>query len=139
MFQSLAIHPWAYPALEVVHLIGVSLIIGNLLLLELRVFGRGVRLPVEELARLSLGLVLLGFGLVVASGLLMFATQAIDLLANRAFALKMGLIALAAGNAAAFHARQSLKKLDFLARVQMLVSTGLWLAVLASGRAIGYL
>jgi hypothetical protein len=139
MFQSLAAHPWAYPALEVIHLLGVSLIIGNLLLLELRLFGRSEQIPIEALARLSLALVAIGFGLVLISGLLMFATQALDLISNRAFLLKMLLIGLAAANAAAFHARQSLQRADRTARLQMLISTLLWIAVLASGRAIGYL
>jgi hypothetical protein len=34
-------HAWAYPALEVVHMLGIALLLGNLVLLELRVFGRG--------------------------------------------------------------------------------------------------
>ena len=139
MFQSLAAHPWAYPALEVIHLLGVSLIIGNLLLLELCLFGRSQQIPLEALARMSLALVAAGFGLVLASGLLMFATQALDLIANRAFLIKMLLIGLAAANAAVFHARQSLRRADRTARLQMLISSLLWIAVLASGRAIGYL
>ena len=139
MFQSLAAHPWAYPALEVIHLLGVSLIIGNLLLLEVRLFGRSPHIPLEALARLSLALVAAGFGLVLASGLLMFATQALDLISNRAFLVKMLLIGLAAANAAVFHARQSLRRADRTARLQMLISSLLWIAVLASGRAIGYL
>ncbi len=138
MLNGLATHPWAYPALEVVHLAGVALLLGNLVLLELRVFGLGADLPAAPLARLSLGLSLAGFGLAVGSGLLMFATQPQELLANRAFTLKMGLMLLAGCNAAFFHARGSLRLLDRSARVLMLLSTGLWLAVLACGRAIAY-
>ena len=55
--------PWAYPALEVIHIIGIGLLLGNLVLLELRVFGRGAALPVPDLARLSLTLVAIGFSL----------------------------------------------------------------------------
>jgi hypothetical protein len=46
MFLALKSHAWAYPMLEVTHILGISLLIGNLLLLELRIFGRGVTLPV---------------------------------------------------------------------------------------------
>jgi hypothetical protein len=67
--------PWAYPALEVLHIIGIGLLLGNLVLLELRVFGRGAALPVPELARLSLTVVAIGFSLAAASGVVMFATQ----------------------------------------------------------------
>ncbi|QKO22105.1 hypothetical protein [Rhodoferax sp. BAB1] len=139
MFTALLSSAWAYPALEVVHLSGIALLVGNLVLLELRVFGLGAALPVRELARLSLSLALAGFSLAAASGLLMFASQPVELLANRAFTLKMLLLLAAACNAGWFHGRGSLHKLDTLARVQMLLSTLIWLAVLVCGRWIAYL
>lgn len=138
MFQALATHALAYPALEVVHLVGIALLLGNLVLLESRVFGLGRDLPVQPLARLSLSLVALGFGLAVLSGVLMFATQPQELLANRAFTLKMGLLMVAGCNAAWFHTRGSLTLLDRTARVSMLLSTVIWLGVLACGRWIAY-
>lgn len=139
MSSALLSSAWAYPALEVVHLSGIALLFGNLVLLELRVFGLGAALPVRELARLSLGLALAGFSLAAASGLLMFASQPAELLANRAFTLKMLLLLAAACNAGWFHGRGSLHKLDGLARVQMMLSTLIWLAVLVCGRWIAYL
>lgn len=33
MFAPLISHPWAYPALEVVHILGIALLLGNLLVL----------------------------------------------------------------------------------------------------------
>ena len=138
MFADLKTHVWAYPALEVVHIVGIALLLGNLVLLELRVFGRGAALPVKDLARLSLSVALCGFGLAAASGLLMFATQPAELLSNRIFTSKMLLLMLAGCNAAWFHGRGSLARLDGLARAQMLASTVVWLAVAACGRWIAY-
>ncbi|MES2686438.1 MAG: hypothetical protein V4706_06410 [Pseudomonadota bacterium] len=138
MFESLRSHVWAYPALEVVHIIGIALLLGNLVLLELRVFGLGAALPVKALSRLSLGIALAGFSVVAASGLLMFASQPAELLANRAFTLKMLLLLTAGCNAAWFHGRGSLDKLDGLAKAQMAVSTLIWLAAVACGRWIAY-
>ena len=139
MLDGLQSHPWAYPVLEIVHIFGIALLLGNLVLLELRVFGRGALLPVQPLARLALGIALAGFGLAAGSGLLMFASQVGELLANRAFTLKMLLLFLAGCNAFWFHKRGSLALCDTLARVQMIVSTVIWLAVLACGRWIAYL
>lgn len=139
MFASLKTHVWAYPALEVVHIVGIALLLGNLVLLELRVFGRGAALPIQDLARLSLSVALCGFALAAASGLLMFATQPAELLSNRVFTLKMLLLMLAGCNAAWFHGRGSLVRLDGLARAQMLASTVVWLAVVVCGRWIAYL
>ena len=51
----------------------------------------------------------------------------------------MGLVALAGVNAAVFHARGGLDRLDRVARAQTVVSLGLWLAVIICGRWIAYL
>jgi hypothetical protein len=135
---SLQTSTWAYPVLEVVHLLGIALLLGNLVLLELRVFGWGAALPLPSLARLAITLACAGFGLAAASGLLMFATQAGELLANRAFTYKMLLLLAAACNAGWFHGRDSLRKQDGLARLQMVLSAVIWLAVLVCGRWIAY-
>lgn len=132
-------HPVAYPALEVVHLIGIALLLGNLVAFELRVLGAAPALPLQALARLSLGLALAGFVLIAGSGLLMFSSQPTELMANRAFVVKMGLVTLAGTNAALFHARGGLQKLDGLARGQTLLSLGLWIAVIICGRWIAYI
>lgn len=139
MFSALSAHPWAYPLLEVVHIWGIALVIGNLMALEVRVWGGAANLPVLPLARLSLVLVSIGFTLAAGSGLLMFATQAEELLTNRAFLIKMLLLMLAGSNAAWFHGRQSLQKLDLTARLLMLLSLVLWIGILLAGRWIAYL
>ena len=138
MFAALKSNVWAYPALEVVHIVAIGLLLGNLVLLELRVFGMGAALPVKPLARLSLGLAATGFFTAATSGLLMFASQPQELLANRIFTLKMLLLLVAACNAGLFHARDSLSKMDTLARVYVVISTLLWLSVVTCGRWIAY-
>ncbi len=139
LFGPLRTHPFAYPALEAIHIVGIALLLGNLVLLELRVWGFGKALPAKDLARLALLLVGGGFGIAAASGLLMFATQAGELLANRAFTLKMLLLTMAACNAAWFHGRDSLLKLDRIAKLQTMVSTLIWIAAIFCGRWIAYL
>lgn len=137
-FAPLRTHPFAYPALEALHIVGIALLLGNLVLLELRVWGWGKTLPAKDLARLALVLVGCGFGLAAASGLLMFASQAFELLANRAFVAKMLLLTLAACNAAWFHGRDSLAKLDTTAKIQSLASSLIWVAAIFCGRWIAY-
>ncbi len=135
---AIAEHPWAYPALEVVHIAGIALLLGNLVLLELRVWGLGRELPLAPLARLALSLSVIGFGLVAASGLLMFMAHPGEMLASQPFVIKLGLLMLAGTNAAAFHARGGLQRADALARVQTVFSLGLWLAAIIAGRWIAY-
>ena len=134
-----ASHPIAYPALEVVHITGIALLLGSLVLLDLRVWGLAADLPLRPLARLSLSVTLAGFGLLVCSGLMMFAAQPAELVSNRAFLVKLVLVQLAGLNAAWFHARDSLTRCDGLARAQTVLSTGLWLGAIICGRWIAYL
>ena len=134
----IATHPWAYPALEVVHIVGIALLLGNLAALELRVWGVAGELPLRPLARLSLTLAMAGFGLLAISGLAMFAAAPAELLVNRTFTVKIGLVLLAGLNAAAFHARGGLARGDGTARAQTVLSLGLWLAVIICGRWIAY-
>ena len=138
MFDWIASNPVAYPALEVVHIVGISLLLGSLLLFELRVWGAAPALPVVPLAKLALTLSMSGFALAAASGSMMFASQPMELLANRAFVLKMLLLMVVGTNAALFHARGGLHKLDAVARAQTALSLGLWLAVIICGRWIAY-
>lgn len=137
-FAWIASHPWLYPLLEALHVVGIALLLGSLVVFELRVWGLGASLPAPALARLALPLTLGGFGLAVLTGLLMFASQAADMLSNRIFVLKMTLLMVAGLNAAAFHSRGGLGKLDGVARAQACASLGLWLAVIICGRWIAY-
>lgn len=134
----LSAHAWAYPVLEIVHIVGIALLLGNLVLVELRVWGFGASLPLPALARLALRVSLLGFGIAAVSGLVMFSSQTDEFLANRSFLVKMSLLALAGVNAAVFHARGGLVKLDGTARAQTALSLGLWLGVIICGRWIAY-
>jgi len=138
MFEWIVASAYAYPLLEVLHIVGIALLVGNLALFEMRVWGFGSELPVPPLARLALRLSLLGFALIGASGLLMFAGQPAELLANNAFVVKMGLVLLAGLNALSFHARGGVALLDRIARIQTVVSMGLWMAVIICGRWIAY-
>jgi hypothetical protein len=137
-FPAIAEHPWAYPALEVLHIVGIALLLGNLVLVELRLWGAAPALPLRPLAQVALGVSVAGFGLVVVSGLVMFAAAPAELLASRTFLIKMGLLTAAGLNAAAFHARHGLDRQDALAKAQTLLSLGLWLAVIITGRFIAY-
>lgn len=137
-FSPIRTHPFAYPVLEIIHILGIALLVGNLILLEVRVWGRGQDLPIQSVARLSLTLALIGFTLASFSGLLMFAAQAADLLANRAFVIKMLLLVCAACNAAWFHGRGSLTLLDGIAKLQVTISMLIWIGVITAGRWIAY-
>jgi hypothetical protein len=138
LFAGLASHPWAYPALEAVHIVGIALLFGGLMVFELRVLGLGRGLPMPQLARITLIPALAGFLLCAATGLTMFATQPGELLSNTAFRIKLLLIGLAGANALWFHLRGGLAADGARGRAQCLLSLGFWLAVIICGRWIAY-
>ncbi|WP_157268556.1 hypothetical protein [Azohydromonas aeria] len=131
-------HPWAYPALETLHITGIALLLGSLVVFELRAWGAARELPAAALARLALRVSLAGFALVAVSGLLMFGSQPGELFANRFFVAKLALLAAAGLNAVLFHARGGVARLDAVARAQTALSLGLWLLVIICGRWIAY-
>ena len=130
---------WAFPLLEIVHIAAFATVIGSVMLVEMRVFGLRKVLPLPELGRLGMQVALAAFALAVASGSLLFLCDAAGYVANRAFAVKLGLIALAGTNMVVFHARGSLARPDAVAKAQCALSLLLWLGVISAGRLIGYL
>ena len=137
-FAWIATHPWLYPAIEAAHIVGIALLLGSLVLVELRVWGLGAALPLAPLARYGLTLTLAGFCVASATGLVLFISQPADLIANRIFLVKMALLMAAGLNAGLFHARGGFERLDGTARALTLVSLGLWLAIIICGRWIAY-
>ena len=81
-----------------------------------------------------------GFALAVVTGVLLFAVRASRYVTMTPFLLKMGLLVLALANVVAFHRmlRRAGDRTVAL-RLSALASLTLWIGVLASGRAIGFL
>ena len=130
---------WAFPLLEIVHIAAIAAMVGSVLMIEMRVFGLRKALPLVELGQLGAGIAISAFAVIVASGSLLFLTDPVSYIANPAFAIKLGLIAIAAINMVAFHARGSLARPDAIAKAQAALSLLLWLGVIGAGRMIAYI
>lgn len=135
-----------YPIVEIVHLIGIALLVGSIVCLDLRLMGLRLKLPASIAAQHLLPVTIAGFSLAVASGALLFVTEAASLFYNPAFRLKLILIALGGINAALFHLGPWRRVVQWeharppaAARVGGAVSMVLWLGAVACGRMIAYL
>lgn len=134
----------AYPAANLAHLLGLVLLLGSALLMDLRLAGLFRRLPADALARILLRAAVCGLLILVASGMLMFAADAGALAKSALFRWKVALIALALLNIAAFHKLWGTGFEDWdarapaAARLMAVGSVTLWLAVAALGRLIAY-
>lgn len=94
---------FAYPIIEGIHLIGLSVSVGLIFLTDLRLMGLILtRVPVENILRHLRPYVLGGFAAIFISGGLLFWSSAARMLESPAFAFKLLFIALAGLNALYF-------------------------------------
>lgn len=134
-----------FPTLEMLHFLGLCLLYGALLVLDLRILGFAGAVPIERVERFA-RVALLGFAINLVTGLLFVAGDADRYLVNIAFWGKMGLIALAGLNTLYFAARirpqmQAGVDSDALsggARRVAWLSLCLWSGVIVLGRFIPY-
>ena len=132
---------WAYPLAEIVHLVGLALLVGSVFVVDLRLMGAGRALPLQTLMRFVLPWTLASLLLVVPSGLLLFLAHAPELAANPAFRIKLALLMLAALNAWFFHRSFNVRadtKSIARGRHAAWISLALWLSIIAAGRLIAY-
>lgn len=130
----------AYPVANTAHVIGAILLVGAIGLLDLRLLGYAKGAPLSVLSRALTPMALLGFTVMVISGSVLFAADAVALAASGLFQIKLVLIALAGMNALAFRfafARAE-DPVPVGAKVMAVASLGLWLVVVVAGRWIAY-
>lgn len=138
----------AFPVIEGLHLIGLSVSVGLIFLTDLRLVGVFLRdVPVADVLRDLRPYVLWGFALVFATGGLLFWAEAPALVASPAFPFKLLFIALAGANALYFESvtarrpevRQNQAALPPAVRRAGIASLLLWTLVIVCGRLIPYL
>lgn len=137
---------WLYPALEIIHIVGIILLVGPALMFDLRLLGFAKRLPVPLLAGFLLSWSRGGLLLIVPSGIFLFITNAITLGYDRVFWLKMILLVVAGLNALVFnrfifrlgHPPGEARALHPAAKLCAMVSILVWLAVVTCGRLLAY-
>jgi hypothetical protein len=137
---------WLYPMVEVVHIIGFTVLVGSVVMFDLRVLGLSKEIAVTALARHLLTWSILALLLIVPAGLMMFSAHPHDFASNDIFILKLCLIATAGLNAALFHVGiyRSVTQWNTgtaapgIAKIQALLSIGLWVSVILCGRLLAY-
>jgi len=131
-----------FPITEVFHLIGLTILIGAVFVVCLRLFGFGLEQPVSETHGGLWGWTWLGLILVFGTGVILLATEPGKLAANEAFAYKLWFL----GAGLALHMFGYLRFLKpgrveespTLARVVATSTLLCWLGAGVAGRAIGF-
>lgn len=130
---------WLYAAVNTAHVLGLALLVGAILPLDLRLMGVARRLPLAPLAALLVPAAGAGLALAVASGALLFLAGPADYLGAPLFLAKMGLVALGAGGALALHLGPGLAGAgEGRLRLAGALSLCAWVPALVLGRLIGF-
>lgn len=137
----------AFPLIESLHVLAITLVFGTILIVDLRLVGVAAhRRSADKLIRELLPYTWVAFVLAVISGSLLFVSNAPAYAANVEFQLKLVAIALAGINMAIFHSTAHRRIADWdmdlpppaAARVSGFLSLALWTVVIVLGRWIGF-
>ena len=129
--------------IETIHLFALTLLFGSILVLNLRLFGLVMQQqPISQLARTISPYLWGSLGMMVASGVLLFFSEALKLYSNTPFRTKMVLLF----TALIFHftiyrkvtAADEIQVKSIWMKFAAVVSLTLWLGVGFAGGAIAY-
>lgn len=134
--QFLKTSRWVYPLINAGHILGIGLLMGSVMPMDLRLLGLIRRPEIATTVALLRPVAATGLALAVLCGLLLFVTQASDYAGNPWFRAKLALVA-AAGLNALMHLRVAALA-PARRRLAALLSLVLWPAALFSGRMIGF-
>ena len=124
------------PVIESIHLVGVTLLLGTIAIVDLRLLGLGLRhLKVSTVAQVMAPWTSAGMVTVGITGPMLFAWDSSRYLKNPAFLVKMVLLAVALGLHFTIH-RQVVRDDARSGKLAAMVSLVLWSSVVLAGRAI---
>jgi uncharacterized membrane protein len=136
-----------FPLIESVHVVAICLVVGSILAVDLRLLGlASIHRSVSRVADGILPLTWAAFAVALASGGLLFISNATKYLENGYFVAKICLIGAAGLNMAIYHLVsakdlprwENQTRLPFQARLAGALSILLWISVVACGRWIGF-
>ena len=139
--------PWAFTTIELVHVFAISLVIGTIAIVDLRLLGlTSTKRPFTELARAFLPWTWAAFVLAAIAGLLLFISQAAEYFVNITFWIKMCIMVLAGINMLIFELMtvRGVQKWDLEsapplpARLAGGISLACWALVVIFGRWTGF-
>ena len=134
---------WLFPVIEAFHLVGLGVVIGAVLMVDLRLLGAGlVKQPVAQLSAAVEPWLLGSLALMIASGTLLFLSEATKAYYSFPFWVKMTSLLLALLFTFTIRRRITRSGLTTdrpqLGRAIALISLSLWFGVAWGGRWIGF-
>lgn len=134
----------AYLLVNATHILGIGLLVGAILPLDLRLLGLFPRAPLAVLGPFLSRAAGVGLATAILTGAWLFAVNASDYVGNTAFLVKLALVALALGNIALQHGLGGFRTAmaggaaPATAKLLAAVSLVIWPSVLLAGRWIAF-
>jgi hypothetical protein len=132
---------WGYAAVNGLHILGIALLVGAIVPLNLRLLGVWRGAPRAMLARVLVPVAATGLALAVTAGAFLFSTRAQEYAGIGFLQAKLALVATGAVAAVLLHRAHGLA-LERASRRRLalhaVVSTACWLGALACGRLIAF-
>jgi len=123
-----------FPAIQSIHLAGIALLVGSIVIIDLHVLGCVLRdRRIADVTRLLRSWRLLGLAIMLTTGPVLFASDIPRYSSNPAFRFKMAALGLALLTHFITFNRPLTKPRG---RISALVSIALWTCVVLGGRAI---
>ena len=129
---------WGFAVLETFHIVGLVLLLGSIVVVDLTVLGFGMRQPAERLARQVAPWALGGFVLMISSGVPMFLSAAVTYSGSIPFVIKMALLVSGIGLQLAIHTVSSMQSGSAAGKFAACVSLICWFGVAYAGRGIAF-
>jgi hypothetical protein len=139
--QALSQGRWSYAAISGLHVLGIALLVGGILPLDLRLLGLWPAVGTRALAAVLTPMAVVGLLLAAATGVLLFSVRPLDYAAVPVLWAKLALIAAGVLGALAFRwrvGRDPARAGRGLRRLAALTSMTVWLGALACGRLIAF-
>jgi hypothetical protein len=140
-------HAWVWPAAETLHFIGLSMLIGVIGIVDLRLLGLGKRVPFAPLHQL-VPWGISGFLICFSTGVVFFTGDPLQYVNNWVFWCKMVFVLLAGLNVGTFYLTGIFDAAEKLgpgedaprgAKIIAAVSLVLWIGVMYLGRMLPFL
>jgi hypothetical protein len=137
--------PWAFTTIEVIHVFAVSLVVGTIAIVDLRLLGiASTKYTFAELSRKVLPFTWAAFAIAVIAGSFLFMSKATEYFYSAVFWIKMALIAIAGTNMMIFEfiTARGVDKWGSApplpARLAGGISISCWILVVCFGRLIAF-
>lgn len=140
--QALRFSRFAYAAVSAAHILGIALLIGAILPLNLRLLGLWPDISRDTLIRVLVPTAAIGLLLAFFAGFFLFSIRAVDYAALTVFRLKIFLVVTGTASALLFHARHGFllrSASPIHLRTAATLSLVCWLSALFAGRLIAFL